>query len=221
MSRRHRSNYSLWPQQARPRRTLPLTLAAGGFAIGIVCAVAAHNVVTDFTRPSDVQEPVRQTAVLPTPLYATPTAAATDPVEPANRNRARPAAAKMTLPSIGTVAATPGTSTDGARQYRWARRRWSFGRNGDRQLDDAAFLGTAECIDRGPEGRRTARSCSRIYAEGRAGQACAPDGQETAAHQLRLLQAPTTVLWIWRTRLSRLRPSLRPAAVLLLIGSPS
>ena len=115
MSRRHRSNYSLWPEQARPRRALPLTLAAGGFAIGIVCAVAAHNVVTDFTRPSAVPEPVRQTAVLPTPMYAAPApaAAASDPVEPANRKSPRPSVAKMTLPSIGTVTAMPSATTDG------------------------------------------------------------------------------------------------------------
>ena len=31
------SNYSLWPEQARPRRAIPLTLKVGGFAIGIVC----------------------------------------------------------------------------------------------------------------------------------------------------------------------------------------
>jgi len=115
ISRRHRSNYSLWPEQARPRRALPLTLAAGGFAIGIVCAVAAHNVVTDFTRPSAAPEPVRQTAVAPTPIYAAPApaAAASEPVEPANRKSSRPSVAKMTLPSIGTVTAMPSATTDG------------------------------------------------------------------------------------------------------------
>ena len=34
------SNYSLWPEQARPRRAIPLTLEVGGLAIGIVCGVA-------------------------------------------------------------------------------------------------------------------------------------------------------------------------------------
>jgi hypothetical protein len=91
-----------------------LTLAAGGFAIGIVCAVAAHNVVTDFTRPSAVQEPVRETAVVQTPVYAAAApAAASEPVEPVNRNRSRPSVAKMTLPSIGTLPATPSPTTDG------------------------------------------------------------------------------------------------------------
>ena len=56
--RKRGSNYSLWPEQARPRRAIPLTFGVGGFAIGIVCAVAAHNVVTDFLRPVSIREPV-------------------------------------------------------------------------------------------------------------------------------------------------------------------
>jgi hypothetical protein len=43
------SNYSLWPQQARPRRSKPLTLAGGVFAIGVGCAVTAYLVIAAFS----------------------------------------------------------------------------------------------------------------------------------------------------------------------------
>lgn len=116
MLKRHRSNYSLWPEKARPRRAIPLTVAVGGFAVGIVCAFAAHNVLTDFTRPTNLAEPARP-AVADVPVYASPapvamsSATPADTAEPANRNRSRPAAAKMTLPSIGTLATAPTTPT--------------------------------------------------------------------------------------------------------------
>ncbi len=121
MSKRYRSNYSLWPEQARPRRTIPVTLAVGGFAVGIVCAVAAHNVVTDFLRPTTVTEEApydsaSTSASTHVPVYATAAAPAAAPeaVEPASRTRLRSPAAKMTLPSIGTRAAAPSAVTDGA-----------------------------------------------------------------------------------------------------------
>ena len=115
MSKRHRSNYSLWPEQARPRRTIPMTLAAGGFAIGIVCAIAAHNVVTNFLGPSAEQEAARESAIAHLMIYATAAApAAASDHEPTNRNRSR-SVAKVTLPSIGTAqAATDGRGGNGS-----------------------------------------------------------------------------------------------------------
>jgi hypothetical protein len=115
VGKRYSSNYSLWPEQARPRRSVPLTLAVGGFAIGIVCAVAVHNVVTDFLRPVSTQEVARQSTVAHVPLYATATAPATaaDPVEPASRSRSRQSVAKVTLPTIGTRAITASPDADG------------------------------------------------------------------------------------------------------------
>ncbi len=108
MSIRYRSSYSLWPAQARPRRAIPMTLAIGGFSIGIVCAVAAHNVVTDFLRPT--APPAEEGALAHVPIYATATApAAADTV---TRSRSR-SVAKVTLPSIGTRGPLPSAATDG------------------------------------------------------------------------------------------------------------
>lgn len=112
MFKRSSANYSLWPEQARPRRGLPLTLAAGGFAVGIVCAIAAYNTIADFARPGVAPEPVAQSFPAYAPIYASPdpraaatpaaTAAAPSSAgEPAARSRKTPAAAKMTLPAIG------------------------------------------------------------------------------------------------------------------------
>ena len=113
MSKRYRSNYSLWPEQARPRRTIPMTLAIGGFAIGIVCAVAAHNVVTDFLRPTAPQEVAQDSAIAHVPIYATAAApAAASDTEAATRSRSR-SVAKVTLPSIGTRGPLPSAATDG------------------------------------------------------------------------------------------------------------
>ncbi|MGA7426947.1 MAG: hypothetical protein WBX07_10155 [Rhodoplanes sp.] len=113
MSKRYRSNYSLWPEQARPRRTIPMTLAVGGFAIGIACAVAAHNVVTDFLRPTAPQEVAEEGALAHVPIYATAAAPAAAPdAETATRGRSR-SVAKVTLPSIGTRGPQPSAATDG------------------------------------------------------------------------------------------------------------
>jgi hypothetical protein len=113
MSKRYRSNYSLWPEQARPRRTIPMTLAVGGFAIGIVCAVAAHNVVTDFLRPTAPQEAAQDSAIAHVPIYATAAAPATaSDTEMVTRGRSR-SVAKVTLPSIGTRGPLPSAATDG------------------------------------------------------------------------------------------------------------
>ena len=111
MRKRYSTNYSLWPEQARPRRAIPLTLAVGGFAIGIVCAVAGYKVVTGFLHPVSTQEVARESTVAHVPLYATATAA--DPVEPASRTQSRRSVAKVTLPTIGTRSVTPSPGTDG------------------------------------------------------------------------------------------------------------
>jgi hypothetical protein len=109
MSIRYRSNYSLWPEQARPRRAIPMTLAIGGFSIGIVCAVAAHNVVTDFLRPTAPPDVAEEGALAHVPIYATAAAPAADAV---TRSRSR-SVAKVTLPSIGTRGPLPSAATDG------------------------------------------------------------------------------------------------------------
>ena len=111
MRKRYSINYSLWPEQARPRRAIPLTLAVGGFAIGIVCAVAGHNVVTGFLHPVSTQEVARESTVAHVPLY--PAATAPDPVEPASRTQSRRSVAKVTLPTIGTRSVAPSPGTDG------------------------------------------------------------------------------------------------------------
>jgi hypothetical protein len=113
-------NYSLWPEKARPRRAIPLTFGVGGFAIGIVCAGAAYNVVTDFLRPISIQEPVsiqelaRESTVAQVPINtgATGPVTAAEPVEPISRTRSSRTIAKVTLPTIGTRAITPSTDTD-------------------------------------------------------------------------------------------------------------
>lgn len=117
MYRRMPSNYSLWPQQARPRRSKPLTLAGGVFAVGVGCAItayfviAAFSVLYDFVGPATVQEPASQ-LVVENVLTVTPAVA--EPVEPVNRrSRTRARAAKITLPVIGSQAALPSAGTDG------------------------------------------------------------------------------------------------------------
>jgi hypothetical protein len=132
MLRRNHSNYSLWPEQARPRKGLPLALAVGGFAIGIVCAVAANNVISDFLRPATTaQAPAPKKPAEHTPVYATsaiPPAAAPSAAAPSaavasadaqgdsaskSSRRPRTTTAKVTLPSIGTSSSGSGTATDG------------------------------------------------------------------------------------------------------------
>jgi hypothetical protein len=117
MYKRIPSNYSLWPQQARPRRSKRLTLAGGGIAIGVGCAItayfviAAFSVLYDFVGPATVQEPASQ-RVAENILTVMPAVA--EPVEPVNRrSRTRARAAKVTLPVIGSQAALPSAGTDG------------------------------------------------------------------------------------------------------------
>jgi len=108
--KRYGSNYSLWPEQARPRRAIPLTTAVGGFAIGIVCAVAAYNVVIDFLRPVSIQRVARESAIAHVPIN-TSTAAPVTAADPVARFRR--SVAKITLPTIGTLPITPSPDTDG------------------------------------------------------------------------------------------------------------
>ena len=51
MLKRSSANHSLWPEQARPRRGKPLSFAAGGFAVGIICAFAVVNVAFQYVPP--------------------------------------------------------------------------------------------------------------------------------------------------------------------------
>ena len=108
------SNYSLWPEQARPRRPFPLTFGVSGFAIGIVCAVAAQTVVTDFLRPVSIQNLDRGSAVAPVPINtgATAPVTAAEPVETVSRPRSSRAVAKVTLPTIGTRTIMPSSDID-------------------------------------------------------------------------------------------------------------
>ena len=104
---------TLWPEQAPRRRGPPLTPAAGGFAVGVVCAIASFS---DFIRPATVQEPAAQRVGGPVPMPApTVTPAVTPaPAQLENRGRrTRAPAAKVTLPIIGSRPAPPSAATDG------------------------------------------------------------------------------------------------------------
>ena len=111
--RRYGSNYSLWPEQAGPRRAIPLKLAA--LLLGSFSALAIYNVVTYFLRPVSIQEVAQENAVARVPINRTATTPVTaaDPVEPGNQIRSRRSVAKSTLPTIGTRAITPSPETDG------------------------------------------------------------------------------------------------------------
>jgi hypothetical protein len=105
---RYRRFYSLWPEQARPRRAIPSTTAVGGLATVIVCAVAFYCIVTDFFRPVSTQEAFERT-VAQIPIYATASAptATPDYVGSIRRTRFAGAVAKVTLPIIGTSTIAP------------------------------------------------------------------------------------------------------------------
>lgn len=111
-------NYSLWPERARPgRRGIPLTLAAGSFAIGFVCATALYTIFTAFLGPADVPQAPAQRGVQDSPIIAPEVTPARSPapvppekINHASRTPARPA--RVTLPIIGSQAALP-SATDG------------------------------------------------------------------------------------------------------------
>ena len=91
--KRYSSNFSLWPERARPRRAIPLTRASGDLAIGIVCAVAVYIVVTGLYRSVSTQE-------VHVPIYATApaTVIAAESVGSITRTRSQRAVAKVGLP---------------------------------------------------------------------------------------------------------------------------
>lgn len=117
MFKRSNANYSLWPEQARPRRGMPFALAAGGFAVGIVCAIAVVNVASQYIRPMAMEpEPVQNAeAVAPIPVYSgSSSLVAGKPAsedQSAAHNRPR-TVAKVALPTIGR-AVPVASETDG------------------------------------------------------------------------------------------------------------
>jgi hypothetical protein len=113
--KRYRANYSLWPEQARPRRGRPLRFAIGSFALGVVCA-AAYGVVFGFSGPVAAgQESAVRSVVEHGPVYASvapPMMPAPVQIETEYRSRPRAPAAKTRLPIIGTQPVLI-TGTDG------------------------------------------------------------------------------------------------------------
>jgi hypothetical protein len=113
--KRYRANYSLWPEQARPRRGRPLRFAIGSFALGVVCA-AAYGVVFGFSGPVAAgQKSVARNVVERGPVYASvapPVTPAPAQIETENRSRPRTPAAKTRLPIIGSQPVLI-TGTDG------------------------------------------------------------------------------------------------------------
>ena len=114
MFKRYRANYSLWPEQARPRRR-PLRFAIGSFALGVVCATA-YGVVFGFSGPVAGQV-AAQSAVERGPVYASvapPVMSAPAQTDSENRDRPRAPAAKTKLPIIGSQTAVLITGNDGS-----------------------------------------------------------------------------------------------------------
>jgi len=112
------SVFKLWPEQARRRRGPPLRPGAGGFAVGVVFAIASYNVISNFVRPATGQEPAVQRIVGHVPIPAPTVTPAVTPapaqLETKNRgSRTRAPAAKVTLPIIGSRPALPSAATDG------------------------------------------------------------------------------------------------------------
>jgi hypothetical protein len=101
------SNHSLWPEQARPRKTKQQTaLVLGAFCIGAVAAISAHNVLTELSTPA--QEPVQPISLTAAPVYATPGSIS---AESAKATSTSLAAAKLL--SASTAPAVPSSATDG------------------------------------------------------------------------------------------------------------
>lgn len=116
MFKRYRANYSLWPEQARPRRGRSLGFAIGSFALGAICA-AAYGVVFGFSAPVAAgQQSAARSVVERGPVYASvapPVTPAPAQIETEYRSRARAPAAKARLPIIGSQSAVLITGTDG------------------------------------------------------------------------------------------------------------
>lgn len=117
MFKRASANYSLWPERARPHRAVPLTFAVGGFAVGLVCTIAAYEVISEFVDPAIMQQSVAQSVSGDAPLLAAavaPTPSQAPALETGRRGgRPRAPAAKVTLPIIGSHAGVPSSATDG------------------------------------------------------------------------------------------------------------
>ena len=120
MSKHSSAAYSLWPEQARRRRSRSLTFAVSGFVFGLVCMTTAYNVISDFVSSAALNEPPSSTEVSDTsiiqPTGASAVAQSRVPRSVNSFDRTRTRAAKVTLPIIGTQAArsaeTDGRSTD-------------------------------------------------------------------------------------------------------------
>jgi hypothetical protein len=119
MLKRSITNHSLWPEQARPRRGMPLSFAAGGFAVGIICAIAVVNVAFQYVPPMAMEPETFENAeaVWPIPVYpgSSTLVADTPPPtseEPSPTYRRPRTVAKVALPTIGR-AVPVASETDG------------------------------------------------------------------------------------------------------------
>lgn len=116
MYKRFKPNYSLWPEQARPRRGWPLKFAVGSFMLGVACATAAGFFFSS-SGPASGQGPAKQAIVERGPIYASAAIPAATPapaqLETENRGSRTRAAAKTKLPIIGSQTAQPIGGTDG------------------------------------------------------------------------------------------------------------
>jgi hypothetical protein len=117
MLKRSNANHCLWPKQARPWRGM--SLAAGGFAVGIITAIAVMNSASQYVAPMAMEpEPIQNAeAVRPIPFYSgsSTLAAGTPPPaseEPSRTYSRRKTAAKVALPIIGR-AVPVASETDG------------------------------------------------------------------------------------------------------------
>jgi hypothetical protein len=119
--KRYRANYSLWPEQARPRRGRSLGFAIGSFALGAICA-AAYGVVFGFSAPVAAGQPSTARKVAERgPVYASvapPVTPAPAQIEAEYRSRPRAPAARTSLPIIGSqpvlITGTDGSGGDSA-----------------------------------------------------------------------------------------------------------
>ena len=138
------SNHSLWPEQARPRKTKQqLALVIGAACIGAVAAISAHNVLTELSTPA--QEPVQQSS-LAAPIFATPSPASAESAVAASASLA---AAKLL--SASTAPAIPSSATDG-------RGGATAARSGETLATGAAIAATASAPVKATEVAKSADS---------------------------------------------------------------
>ena len=119
MFRRLGANYSLWPEQAQPRRGMSLPPALVGFAVGIICATAVVFLASHYVPPMAMEpEPIQNAeAERPISIYrgSSTLVAGTHPPtskQPTLAYRRPRIVAKVTLPIIGRVVPVP-KETDG------------------------------------------------------------------------------------------------------------